>query len=219
MVISSGVCSKASYQSFEVVLILPASAGGRCESECFQGSQACPISMTPILFPATLLLAEHAPERGTTRFPYQTIEQNCVARVGKADGHEQKGQKMNQIVRRNRTTLPQADISHKAHGIRSGTLRTREGHCKVHLRTTFPYASKIVATCDSPDHRCVTHWSSDWTGAPNCTNFRLVLEKCSPPREPLRHKPQELEKCIPWQRPARMTLLELKMTSAHPRGE
>ena len=38
------------------------SAPGRCESECFQGSRACPITMTPILFPATMLLAEHAPE-------------------------------------------------------------------------------------------------------------------------------------------------------------
>ena len=118
------------------------SAPGRCESECFQGSRACPITMTPILFPATMLLAEHAPERGTTRFPYQTIEQNCVARVGKADGHEQKGQKMNQVMRRNRTTLPQAGISHKAHGIRS------KAHCE-HKRDT---GSKKCTSPKIPAH-------------------------------------------------------------------
>ena len=50
------------------------SAPGRCEFECFQGSRACPIPMTPVLFPAKMLLAEHAPERGATRFPNQSIE-------------------------------------------------------------------------------------------------------------------------------------------------
>ena len=165
MVISSGVLEGfiPFLRGCPHIASISRSATGRCESECFQGSRACPIPMTPILFPATMLLAEHAPERGTTRIPYQSIEQNCAARVMKADGHEQKGQKMKQIVRRNRTTLPQADVSHKAHGIRSkahsntrgtlgaksaphqkyqfvnsmheteGTRRTREGHCKWHL--------------------------------------------------------------------------------------
>ena len=160
MVISSGVCIPF-LRGCPHIASISLSAPGRCESECFQGSRACPIPMTPILLPATMPLAEHAPERGTTRYPYQTIEQNCVARVGKADGHEQEGQKVNQIVRRDRTTLPQTDIFHKAHGIvqrhtantrgtlgaksaphqkyqlmnstheGEGTRRTREGHCKV----------------------------------------------------------------------------------------
>ena len=90
MVISSGVCSKASYHTFKVVFILPASAGVHQANASLSVSRARGPVMTPILFPATKLLAEHAPERETTRFPYQTIEQNCVARVGKADGHEQK---------------------------------------------------------------------------------------------------------------------------------
>ena len=154
------------------------SAPGRCESECFQGSRACPIPMTPILFPATMLLAEHA-----TRIPCQSIEQNCVARVGKADGHGQKGQKMNQIVRKKvgppfhkqisptklmgfvqrhtantRGTLGAKSAPQQKYQLTNsthegeGTRRTREGHCKVHLtkkgsvRTTSPYASKIVST-------------------------------------------------------------------------
>ena len=61
MVVSSGVCSKASYYSFEDVRILPA-------------SRDCPIHVTPILFPAAKLLAEHAQERGTPRIPYRSIE-------------------------------------------------------------------------------------------------------------------------------------------------
>ena len=44
------------------------SAPDRCESECFQGSRDCPISMTPILFPATMLLAEHAPENSPSEY-------------------------------------------------------------------------------------------------------------------------------------------------------
>ena len=83
-----------------------------------------------------MLLAEHAPER-TPRFPYQTKEQNCVARVGKADGHEQKGQKMNQIVRRNRTdhTSTSRKLTQISWDSFKGTLRTQEGHWeqKVHL--------------------------------------------------------------------------------------
>ena len=97
---------------------------------------------------------------------------------------------MNQIVRRNLTTLPQADISHKAHGIRSKAhyehkRDTGSKKCtspKIpdhefnahgeHERNTAKYTSQKkpnhlsireqnrVNSCDSPDHGCVTHWSS-----------------------------------------------------------
>ena len=73
-------------------------------------------------------------KRGTLpEFHTGVLSQHCVARVKKADGGKRSEDEQDRAKKKG-TTLPQTDISHKAHGIK-GTLRTREGHReqKVHL--------------------------------------------------------------------------------------
>ena len=77
--------------SFEHIASISQSAPSRCECECFQGSRDCPIHVTPILFPAAILLAEQHKRGELPEFPVGVLSQHCVARVRKADGsHGQK---------------------------------------------------------------------------------------------------------------------------------
>ena len=73
-----------------------------------------------------------------------------------------------------------------------GTRRTREGHWeqKVHLTKNLKPWEQHLPVCQ----RCCS-----WHNALFLHKLRPVLEKKSPLQELLRHKHQELEKCIPWQ--------------------
>ena len=92
------------------------------------------------------------------------------------------------------------------------TRRTREEHReqKVHLtKNTAGIHKKISPT--KPPHeiqrlkasslsKAKAHGEHERdTGSKKCTSQKKMLEKKSPLQELLRHKPQELEKCIPWQ--------------------
>ena len=70
-----------------------------------------------------------------------------------------------------------------------GTRRTREEHWEQKKKAPHKNCEAVGATLG-----CV---STLLFMALFLHNVRQVLEKNSPPRELLRHKPQELEKCVP----------------------